>query len=379
METKILKTIILTTRTTESNDWQQYAKNIQDSLIEITYDNQSYKIMYKRINIQGTSEENKKNIILLDGKKLNNLPIEISNLRNFNNQQDEENRIRIDAFIQLIQKLSQQEEFKLNENLIFAIHWGGGDVDPNREYTENFKRWIEKCYGKINFIITFWTTAAKPPEPDNEINNKLGKANPEITEEDFDSWFDIFKKRTIPLTTRFSLIKHRIMNSFLDLEIDWQGISEVYKKDKNKAKEYLNDVLNNKSENYYQQKLVNLWFYLTGNQDLKIIDEQNQTITSITSLLKKDNLPDKKSIYDLVNNLDESKKKKYFEPLLKHVGLSTNNSIDDKAIIVNYLKSIDNNMVKDEKIRNVKEFIKFDFHKWYLKLGDLLETLKRFV
>jgi lipoprotein NlpI len=91
------------------------------------------------------------------------------------------------------------------------------------------------------------------------------------------------------------------MTSFLDLDIDWQGIKEVNEKDKESAKKYLNAILEKKSENYYCQKLVNLWFYLTGNKDLNI-DE-------VTTSLEKDKLPYKKSVLDLINELDNEKKK----------------------------------------------------------------------
>jgi hypothetical protein len=54
-----MKIIILTTRTTY-DDWQQYANGIQGKTVEITIENQTYKVIYKMINIQGTSGEKKK-------------------------------------------------------------------------------------------------------------------------------------------------------------------------------------------------------------------------------------------------------------------------------------------------------------------------------
>jgi hypothetical protein len=100
-------------------------------------------------------------IILLEGSELDNLSINISSLKeSFDAQQD--HRQEISTFLNLIDQLSNQEKFNVDENLIFAIHWGGEDVEKSSEYTENFKKWVEK-YGEVNFIITFWTSAAATP------------------------------------------------------------------------------------------------------------------------------------------------------------------------------------------------------------------------
>jgi len=389
-----MKTFILTTRTTTGDDWKQYAIGIQQKTVKITIKNQTYDIIYKIINIQGSFE---KNIILLNGAQLNAFPIQISNLQDFNMQQDQKEKV--DAFLKLIELLSQQEKFELNENLIFAIHWGGEDVNTSREYTKNFKKWVKKYDEKVNFIITFWTTAAATPEPDSEINAKLEEATPDISDETFELWFDTLKTRDIPLTTKFSNIKHYIMTSFLDLDIDWQGIKEVNEKDKENAKEYLNDILKEKS-NYYCQKLVNLWFYLTGKNDLKIDDK-------VTTSLNKKDLPYEKSVLDLINELDELKKynlKEKWINLLRHVGLNVdkdknepykieNINLDEKSIVILYLKNIDLLSQQNKENRNVniflgklektedekKEIIYFNFHEWYLKLGDLLDELKIFL
>jgi len=209
-----------------------------------------------------------------------------------------------------------------------------------------------------------------------------------VTEED--------KKRNILFN--FSLLKHRIMTSFLDLDIDWQGISEIYKKDKSRAKEYLNEALTRKDKNYYQQKLVNLWFYLTGNENLKISDD-------ITPSLKKDNLPYKKSVLDLINELPDERKndiKEKWKKLLKYVGLNVDENapydikkinLDKESLLIFYLKNLDLMYQQEEKDRKVsifleklektedekKEIIYFNFHEWYLKLGDLLDELKIFL
>jgi hypothetical protein len=174
----------------------------------------------------------------------------------------------------------------------------------------------------------------------------------------------------------FSLLKHSIMTSFLDLDIDWQGIKEVNEKDKENAKKYLNDILKGKSNNYYCQKLVNLWFYLTGKNDLNI--DNNVT----TSIDKKD-LPYEKSVLDLINELTNEIKEnleKRWQTLLKHVELviEKKNKTEKVPSITEYLKNLDK-MIKDEEERDINKFLNFNFHEWYLKLGDLLEELKSFL
>jgi hypothetical protein len=174
----------------------------------------------------------------------------------------------------------------------------------------------------------------------------------------------------------FSLLKHSIMTSFLDLDIDWQGIKEVNEKDKESAKKYLNDILEKKSENYYCQKLVNLWFYLTGKNDLKIDDK-------VTTSLDKKDLPYEKSVLDLINELTNEIKEnleKRLQTLLKHVELENENKNKSEKVpsITEYLKNLDK-MIKDKKERDINKFLNFNFHEWYLKLGDLLEELKSFL
>ena len=197
-------------------------------------------------------------------------------------------------------------------------------------------------------------------------------------------------KQTIKI---YSLLKHRIMTSFLDLDIDWQGIKEVNEKDKENAKEYLNDILKGKSNNYYRQKLVNLWFYLTGNEDLKIEKTEKgikEKIENIYSSLKKDRIPYEKSVLDLINELTNETKenlKKRWRTLLEHVGLDIKNNNESffdnenittkkKSSIIDYLENLDS-MIKGEK--DINKFLSFNFHEWYLKLGDLLEELKSFL
>jgi len=191
------------------------------------------------------------------------------------------------------------------------------------------------------------------------------------------SWEELVKEsKKKSLVKFFSLLKHYIMTSFLDLDIDWQGIKEVNEKDKENAKEYLNDILKGKSNNYYCQKLVNLWFYLTGKNDLKIDDK-------VTTSLDKKDLPYEKSVLDLINKSTKEIKEnleKRLRTLLKHVELENENKNKSEKVpsVIDYLKNLDK-MIKDKKERDINKFLNFDFHEWYLKLGDLLEELKSFL
>jgi hypothetical protein len=190
------------------------------------------------------------------------------------------------------------------------------------------------------------------------------------------SFKDIFSCFFLNLPKIFSILKHYIMTSFLDLDIDWQGIKEVNEKDKENAKEYLNDILKGKSNNYYCQKIVNLWFYLTGKNDLKIDDK-------VTTSLDKKDLPYEKSVLDLINELTKEIKEnleKRLRTLLKHVELENENKNKSEKVpsVIDYLKNLDK-MIKYKKERDINKFLSFNFHKWYLKLGDLLDELKIFL
>jgi hypothetical protein len=96
------------------------------------------------------------------------------------------------------------------------------------------------------------------------------------------------------------------------------------------------------------------------------------------------------------NNLKEK-----WRNLLRHVGLNVNlndpNNIEKgkESLIIFYLHNLDlmSQQNKEDKDVNIflgkfekkedskkeKEIIYFNFHEWYLKLGDLLEELKSFL
>jgi len=272
---------------------------------------------------------------------------------------------------------------------------------PNLEYrlfsTANIDEYPCKLIWCLNFSISISIkdSTLNQESFQKSLNSKLEEKSIKFDWETLKK--EVEKKSVIK---PFSLLKHSIMTSFLDLDIDWQGIKEVNEKDKENAKEYLNDILKGKSNNYYCQKLVNLWFYLTGKNDLKIDDK-------VTTSLNKKDLPYEKSVLDLINELDELKKynlKEKWINLLRHVGLNVdkdknepykieNINLDEKSIVILYLKNIDLLSQQNKENRNVniflgklektedekKEIIYFNFHEWYLKLGDLLGELKSFL
>jgi len=354
MNGTIEKAIIFSTRITKNEFCGFSGNGNQQKTVRIEGHEYEYRIINAGIN---------KVIILLNGFPLNTY-LGFGQLEGFSVRDDADKKISL--FLQLVNELASQENFQANENLIFAIHWGGQGVEESKKKTENLQKLARKHSQNVDFTITFWTTAVSP---DSDIEPILREANPGITDEDFEKWFKIFKERNIPLTTKFSLIKHTIMTFFLDLDIDWQGINEASKKDIEIAKSYLGEVLNRESDNYYCQKLVNLWFYLTGdrNKGLKIDDNK------ITTSLNDDQRPYKKSILDIIREKPNDEHSKVLDSLYEHVGLNSNGR---DARIIQYLQNLDS-MNKGKK--DINKFLSVNFHEWYLKLGDLLEELKYYL
>jgi len=207
------KTIILTTRTFDPRDFPSYCKTIKPKSIKVN------GVCYEYLKI---SSKHNQILILLDGSQLKNREIDIGNLTQFNPGQYNKNKI--DTFLKLIEGLAKEEKFNVDENLIFAIHWGNVGILDSKKYTENIRKWIDSYFDQVNFIITFWTTAAAKPEPDGLIDEKLREPNPCITHKEFEQWFNILKQRIIPLTTKISRIKHYLMHLLGPIDNDLQGL-----------------------------------------------------------------------------------------------------------------------------------------------------------
>jgi hypothetical protein len=214
MEKTIIKTIILTTRIFELREFSTYARNIKDKSLQVNY----YSYNYRSI-----SRNDNQILILLNGSQLDNPEISITSLTNFAPGQCN-NKDKIDIFLKLIEKLAEKEKFKVDENLIVAIHWGKVGILDSKKYTENIRKWIDSYFDQVNFIITFWTTAAEEPEPDKLIEEKLKNPDPCINPEEFEQWFNILKQRIIPLTTKISRIKHYLMHLLGPIDNDLQGL-----------------------------------------------------------------------------------------------------------------------------------------------------------
>jgi hypothetical protein len=122
------------------------------------------------------------------------------------------------------------------------------------------------------------------------------------------SFQDIFSCFFLNLPELFSILQHRIANLFLSLDMNLQGIYEVSKQSKEKAVEYLKDILKNKSKTFYRQKLADLQFM--------VAKVNGEVATSLT----KNDLPDKESILDLLPE-DKTIVKEEWEMLLKLSGL----------------------------------------------------------
>jgi hypothetical protein len=238
-----------------------------------------------------------------------------------------------------------------------------------------------------------------------------------ITEED--------KKRGALFT--FSLLKHRIAHLFLPLDIDLQGISEVKGKkvkvrenDKEIEKDaqvaYLEDVLKDKDQTYYRNKLAKLWYIITGEKVdfLKAkgaLEYKNGEITKcepvvLTEDEKKNLLRDGDSILDLI---EKSEKKgildsEEWKNLLKLAGLKkVNDSYEpikfEESPILQYMCLMDSKIIKKDQIQpnDVENILNYfsklndnkgweveganpeiikSFHDWFCALMDCLDKIR---
>jgi hypothetical protein len=167
-----------------------------------------------------------------------------------------------------------------------------------------------------------------------------------------------------------SRLQHRIMNLFLPLDIDWQGIKSVLEEDRSKAEQYFDNV---KGSIKRSNLLKLLWFYLAGEK-LSMGEKINDII-----------LPDKKSIYDvkcdIINNTNDEKKKRkindIWQEILIHVGLKQGFTKDSDSNFVKYLEGIENQTIDEFLSSFTINEKNYNFHTWYLKLGELLDELKK--
>jgi len=178
------------------------------------------------------------------------------------------------------------------------------------------------------------------------------------------------------------IVIHRLMHLFLPLDIDLMGIEEVGESEK---VEYLKEVLDDKPENYYKRKLLDLTTFvakidevnsITANVDKKsigksikeIIEESNievqdkqdmeKNLFALCAINESGNAIDRKSpIYEFMNLLDAKIGKKN-----SGNGLNTT----DVSEILEFFKNS-----KEEKFAEINSF-----HDWYCEVFRCLDSLK---
>lgn len=204
--------------------------------------------------------------------------------------------------------------------------------------------------------------------------------------ESFDRLCEIIKKKQI--IPSFSLLKHRIAHLFLPMDIDLQGIQELYEYQSEAVKEkyetkrdaydttvkYLQKLLQEKKnqKDYYQKKLADLWFLVTKGSNFGI--EAN---------LNGNSLADGKAICDLIPNEKKESTKSEWQRLL---------TLCDNASIMAFMELMDKKIQNQNnvKIEDVKQILDFpvlsqtdnkypsrNFHSWFCALDDVLEKLRK--
>ncbi len=280
---------------------------------------------------------------------------------------------------------------------------------------KSLKKLREADEGKQFKIYGFHTTQEK-------IVDKIKKCDYRVIDE--------LKKNE--LNKFLTLLIHLIAHLWLPLDIDLMGILECWNDEKKKdiAKDYLKEVLESKSANYYRQKLANLWYMVVkgkmddgrwkiGNKEKKKEDRRltmecggKGKIECVPVPPKDPNLlaNGNDAIIDLID--DEKKKiedvKKYWEILLNICGLDYENDapFNKEKIYPQSLifKSQDSPILqfmclmdcKIQKLNNgktiesadVEEIFGFDwnklnselevtdFHSWFCTLDECLNRLR---
>ena len=313
-----------------------------------------------------------------------------------------------------INEYFQNKINKEDEIIIFAHRfWGKGHPGLTPKTIENLK---VQCFPNMEYIL--FSTADKDSYPCmllKKIDNNLGNL-PQI----LPSWKKL--KEEVGKKNLIKLI-HRIAHLFLPLDIDLMGIDEVKgrKTDdgKNAQEIYLEDVLREKDEAYYRQKLAKLQYIVAGehvifSQADGKIECGNGEIRECSPVAPQnaDNLlSDNKSIYDLI--LESDKKNvvdsKEWQSLKLLSGLEKiDKNADEKnptskiykpinytsSPILQFMCLLDCKIQKVKnskpiKLTDVQEILGFDwkglisnpegnpFHSWFCELMQELEKLAK--
>jgi len=178
---------------------------------------------------------------------------------------------------------------------------------------------------------------------------------------------------------QLSFLIHRIMHLFLPLDIDLLGIEEV---EESKKVEYLKEVINGKSENYYKRKLLDLTTFVAK------IDKVNSITANV----------DKKSIGKSIKEIiEESNKQDMEENLFTLCAINeSGNAIDQKSPIYEFMNLLDakigkknsGNGLNTTDVNEILEFFKTakkdkkfekinSFHDWYCEVFRCLDSLRK--
>ncbi|MGQ9847246.1 MAG: hypothetical protein ACUVQP_07075, partial [Bacteroidales bacterium] len=231
------------------------------------------------------------------------------------------------------------------------------------------------------------------PGPDKEfcelmekfIDNFFSENKKEDAKTDCENIIKKIKELAVRPLQSFLLLKHRIVHLFLPLDIDLQGIAEVKEKNNEKVVAYLKEVLeeHKNNQNYYQQKLADLWYMVArkenGKSEKKLLANGQAIIDLISEQLKKSEVKDQQQ--DCKGDWKE---------LLKHCGLKYNGDDpldpskiqpDENSEIFKFMCKLDE-CVTNQKCDNIDEILKFDktseifFHKWFCALDECLDKLR---
>jgi len=204
-----------------------------------------------------------------------------------------------------------------------------------------------------------------------------------------------------------SSLKHKIAHLFLSLDIDLQGIADVKKDDKvNYLGDVLRgDVLKEKPDTYYRQKLADLQFMVTGEDFANGKELECKEPVSggfVTSALTSEDLLNNKTvsavIKDKMDNVNAVKNE--WPTLLQLCGLNKDGKIsaDPGSEIFKYMCLLDckvkkrkeNKTIDMSDIEAILELFESkswevkgaepnpirSFHDWFCALDDCLERIR---
>ena len=219
------------------------------------------------------------------------------------------------------------------------------------------------------------------------------------------------------LSEKLSILKHRISHLFMPLDIDLQGIKEVKEKQSSdKAVEYLKDVLKSKKGDteFYRRKLADLQFIVVkvckNNKQPKLNCNSTPSDEELVKpKIKENDLPDKKSILDLIPEKKREIVKTDWENLLNLSGLglkaNKSNQFDQNLLepkfdspIFGFMRLLDCKIEKYSSdpssinINDVNDVLNFkplrkllenlpslglSFHDWLVALDESLDKLRK--